>query len=51
MTPKQKRSGITVQVVYRGGSEMWYEVRARGSAKRYPGYFAIHDIMRDVYND
>ena len=48
---KRKRAGVQITVVYRGGPECWYEVRARGAKKRFPGVFALHDVMRQIYND
>lgn len=48
---KRKRELLTIRISYRGGSECWYEVKARGSSKRFPGHMALHDIMRQIYND
>lgn len=45
-----RRSPLTLTVTYRGGSEGWYEVRARGRTYRRPGWVAIHDLMRDIYD-
>jgi hypothetical protein len=42
---------ITVSVSYRGGPEAWYEVHARGSVGRFPGYVALHDVMAEINRD
>lgn len=47
---RNPREPLKITVSYRGGPEAWYEVHARGSVGRYPGYMAIHDIMCDVNN-
>lgn len=36
-------------VRYRGGSEAWIEVKARGRVWRYPGVLSFYDVMRDVW--
>lgn len=46
--PRNPREPLTIKVKYRGGSEAWYEVHARGSVGRYPGYRSIHEIMSDI---
>lgn len=35
----------TLTLVYRGGPEAWWEIRARGRVWRRPGVTALHDIM------
>ena len=47
--PKRNpREPLKISVSYRGGPECWYEVHARGSVGRYPGYRSIHEIMSDI---
>lgn len=47
---RRRREPTGIVIVYRGGPECWYEVRARGSMKRFPGHAALHDVMAEVYN-
>jgi hypothetical protein len=47
--PWNPRDPLTVLVRYRGGSECWYELRARGRTYRAPGHLAINDIMDRIY--
>lgn len=42
---RDRRKPLTVTVVYRGGPECWYELRARGLVVRRPGYICIHDAL------
>lgn len=35
---------------YRGGSEAWWEIKARGQTYRVPGVLCLQDIMRFVLN-
>lgn len=48
LPPRNGRIPITISVKYRGGGECWYEIHARGQVGRFPGYVAIHDIMREI---
>lgn len=45
------REKLTLTITYRGGTECWYEVHARGCMGRFPGYVSLHDMMREIYND
>lgn len=45
------RDSLTITVKYRGGSECWYELKARGRTYRVPGYVDLHSVMEGVYND
>jgi hypothetical protein len=47
---RNAREPLKITVKFRGGPECWYEVHARGSIGRYPGYICIHDIMSDINN-
>lgn len=42
------RKPLPMTVKFRGGSECWYEVHARGQTGRFPGTASIHDVMREV---
>lgn len=46
--PRNPREPLSIKVKYRGGSEAWYEIHARGSVGRYPGYVSLHEIMSDI---
>lgn len=45
---RNPREPLTIKVKYRGGEECWYEVHARGEVGRFPGYVALHDVMREI---
>lgn len=49
--PRNPRVPLTVSVSYRGGPEAWYEVHARGSVGRFPGYVCLHDVMAEINRD
>jgi hypothetical protein len=42
---RDPRKPLTVTIVYRGGSECWWEIRSRGVVLRRPGYWTIHDVF------
>lgn len=42
---------LTIQIRYRGGSEAWWFIEARGSSGAFPGHMCLHDVMREVNND
>jgi hypothetical protein len=46
-----RRDPLTLTIKYRGGSEGWYEVRARGRVFRRPGWVDVETLMRDVYGE
>lgn len=43
-----RRHPLTITVKYRGGSEGWYEIRARGQVFRSVGCLALHDVMTSI---
>lgn len=45
LATRDRRSPLTISVVYRGGSAAWYQIRARGETYRCEGSTAIHDVM------
>lgn len=50
LSRRDARQPITLTLRYRGGGEAWWEVTARGTKWRFPGYLALHDVMREVLN-
>jgi hypothetical protein len=42
---------LTIKVRYRGGSESWWLVEARGSQGVFPGHCQLEDVMRAVLNE
>ena len=46
---RDRRKPLTLTISYRGGPECWYEIHARGSIGRFPGYAALHDVMTEIY--
>lgn len=49
--PWDRRKPLTIKVKYMGGGECWYEIHARGSAGRFPGYVALHDVMWEIFGE
>jgi len=49
--PSQRslREPVTITVHYRGGSEAWWELKARGRTWRRPGSLCLHDVLADIY--
>lgn len=47
---RDARTPLTIRIHYRGGSECWYEIKARGGTLRVPGVRALHDVM-SIIND
>lgn len=45
---RDPREPLTIQVRYRGGSEAWWLVEARGTRQAFPGHLSIHDVMQRV---
>lgn len=45
------RTPLTITVRYHGGSEAWWCIKARGTEFRVPGHIAIHDVMREIFNN
>ena len=42
---RDPRRPLTVTIVYRGGAEAWWELRARGMVVRRPGHVSLHDAL------
>lgn len=45
-----RRQPITLAVKYRGGSECWFEIHARGGTLRVPGVVALVDVVKEIAN-
>lgn len=45
-----RRKSLHLTVTYRGGSECWFEIHARGHVLRRPGYTALVDVVKDIAN-
>lgn len=39
---------LDIKITYRGGSEAWWLVEARGRHGVFPGHMALHDVMREI---
>ena len=50
LAPLQPRDLVELHVRYRGGSEAWWELRARGRYWRFPGSMALHDCLSIIYD-
>lgn len=50
MSRRSPSKPLAVVVEWRGGSEAWVKVSARGSWRNYPGYACIADILLDINN-
>jgi hypothetical protein len=42
---------MSLTVSYRGGSESWWLVEARGSHGVFPGHAALEDVLSQVCNE
>lgn len=45
---RRSEERLTITIKYRGGSECWYHIEARGSGGAFPGSRALHDVMREI---
>nr|CRY96850.1 hypothetical protein [uncultured prokaryote] len=45
LAERDPREPLTITVTYRGGSECWWELRARGVTIRRPGSLSLHDVL------
>ena len=45
---RDPKLALDIKIKYRGGSEAWYLVEARGRAGVFPGHLCIHDVMREI---
>jgi hypothetical protein len=50
MSRRSPSKPLAVLVEWRGGSEAWVKVTARGAHRNYPGYATIADIVLDINN-
>lgn len=39
---------LTITVKYRGGSESWWHVEARGRNGAFPGWMGLDDVMAEI---
>lgn len=42
---RNPRQPLSVTIKYRGGSECWVEIVARGGVLRVPGHAAVYDVL------
>ena len=42
---------VRITVEYRGGSESWWLIKARGAHQVFPGYAALEDVMARVLSE
>lgn len=48
LRPTSHRNPVTMTVTYRGGSEAWFEIKARGCTWRTPGHVWLLELMLDI---
>jgi hypothetical protein len=51
MRARDRRKPLTLTISYRGGPESWFEIHARGSIGRFPGWVALSDVMAVIYGE
>lgn len=52
LLPKRDRhSRLTLTIAYKGGSEAWWVIEARGRVAAFPGHRALHDVMSEINRD
>lgn len=47
----EKNRSLSLSVRWLGGSEEWFEIRARGHVYKRPGWTCLSDVMHELYND
>lgn len=45
LSGRNPREPLTITVRYRGGSEAWWRLEARGRVWHVPGHIALHDAL------
>lgn len=45
---RNPRDPLQVTIVFRGGAECWWELRARGAVLRRPGHNSLHDVLWEL---
>jgi hypothetical protein len=45
---RDPREPLTIKVRYRGGSEAWVLVEARGVVQAYPGHLSAYDLLMAI---
>lgn len=48
---RDSKSRLTLTIAYKGGTEAWYVVEARGRVVPFTGVTALHDMMREINQD
>lgn len=48
LSRRDPKDRLTITIKYRGGSEAWYHIEARGRGGAFPGVMALHDVMREI---
>lgn len=51
LSRRDRSRRLTLTISYKGGSEAWWLVEARGRTAVFPGHRALHDVMREVNKD
>lgn len=45
---RNPRDRLTILVKYRGGSEAWWLIEARGTVQAFPGHLCLHDVLSAI---
>lgn len=48
---RKREDRLNVTIAYKGGSEAWWVIEARGRAVAFPGHRALHDVMAEINRD
>lgn len=48
---RDPKSALTLTITYRGGSESWWLVTARGRSAAFPGHRCLDDVMQEINAD
>jgi hypothetical protein len=51
LSRRSRESRLTITVAYKGGSEAWWVIEARGRVAAFPGHRALHDVMAEINRD
>lgn len=49
--PWPRSRHLTLKVTYKGGSESWWLIEARGASGVFPGHLSLEDVMARIFNE
>lgn len=46
-----RTESVRITVIYRGGAESWWLLKARGEHQAFPGHLCLEDVMARIYSE